>query len=146
MESPQQVQLREFNCMYHEVDSLYHEVTLKSGLSDGSFLILYSIVELGDGCLQIDIVNRYFISKQTVSSSVRTLEKNGYLYLKHGKKRDMHLYLTEQGRDFAAKHILPLMEAENGVFASMSQEDSRELLRLTRVYTHIIREKIGQIL
>ena len=87
---------REFNRMYKEVDELYHEVALKSGLSDTSFLVLFSIVELGDGCLQIDIANRYFISKQTISSSVRALEQKGYLYLKHGKKRDMNLYLTAE--------------------------------------------------
>ena len=73
---------REFNRMYKEVDELYHEVALKSGLSDTSFLVLFSIVELGDGCLQIDIANRYFISKQTISSSVRALEQKGYIYLK----------------------------------------------------------------
>ena len=31
---------REFNRMYKEVDELYHEVALKSGLSDTSFLVL----------------------------------------------------------------------------------------------------------
>lgn len=48
---------REFNRMYKEVDELYHEVALKSGLSDTSFLVLFSIVELGDGCLRTDILS-----------------------------------------------------------------------------------------
>ena len=78
---------REFNRMYKEVDELYHEVALKSGLSDTSFLVLFSIVELGDGCLQIDIANRYFISKQTISSSVRALEQKGYESLSYCRGR-----------------------------------------------------------
>lgn len=32
---------REFNRMYKEVDELYHEVALKSGLSDTSFLVFH---------------------------------------------------------------------------------------------------------
>ena len=75
---------REFNRMYKEVDELYHEVALKSGLSDTSFLVLFSIVELGDGCLQKDICYEAFANKQTVNSSIRKLEREGYLYLKHG--------------------------------------------------------------
>ena len=132
---------REFNRMYKEVDELYHEVALKSGLSDTSFLVLFSIVELGDGCLQIDIANRYFISKQTISSSVRALEQKGYLYLKHGKKRDMNLYLTAEGERFAADYIIPLMELESNVFLLMSPEERDGLLRLTRRYTELLKEK-----
>ena len=137
---------REFNRMYKEVDELYHEVALKSGLSDTSFLVLFSIVELGDGCLQIDIANRYFISKQTISSSVRALEQKGYIYLKHGKKRDMNLYLTAEGERFAADYIIPLMELESNVFLLMSPEERDGLLRLTRRYTELLKEKINQLL
>lgn len=137
---------REFNRMYKEVDELYHEVALKSGLSDTSFLVLFSIVELGDGSLQIDIANRYFISKQTISSSVRALEQKGYLYLKHGKKRDMNLYLTAEGERFAADYIIPLMELESNVFLLMSPEERDGLLRLTRRYTELLKEKINQLL
>ena len=37
---------REFNRMYKEVDELYHEVALKSGLSDTSFLVLLSLIHI----------------------------------------------------------------------------------------------------
>ena len=103
-------------------------------------------MELGDGCLQIDIANRYFISKQTISSSVRALEQKGYLYLKHGKKRDMNLYLTAEGERFAADYIIPLMELESNVFLLMSPEERDGLLRLTRRYTELLKEKINQLL
>lgn len=52
--------------MYKEIDDLYHEASLHSGLSNSAHLILYSIAELGYGCLQIEIANTYSISKQTV--------------------------------------------------------------------------------
>lgn len=146
MDAPIGSELREFNCLYKEIEDLYHEVALKSGLSDSSHLILYTIVELGDGCLQIDIAKRYSISKQTISSSIRTLERKGYIYLKHGKKRDMHLHLTPEGEIFARKHILPLMEVENSVFSIMSPEDSREFLRLSHKYHEIFKHEVAKLL
>lgn len=139
-------ELREFNCMYKEIEDLYHEAALKSGLSDSSHLVLYSIAELGDGCQQIDIVNRYSISKQTISSSIRSLEKKGYICLKHGKKRDMHLYLTPAGEEFVRENIIPLMEIENSVFSAMEQEEVREFLRLNRKYNEIFKEKMSRLL
>ena len=45
-----------FNHIYKEFNEIYHEATLKMGLSDSAFDILYSIVDLGDGCSQSDIV------------------------------------------------------------------------------------------
>lgn len=146
MQSPLSSEIREFNRMYKEIDDLYHEAALHSGLSDSANLILYAIAELGDGCLQIDIANMYSISKQTVSSSIRSLVKKGFLYLTHGKKRDMHLHLTAAGTQFVKQHIIPLMEAENSVFYEMSPVECYELLRLTRRYTDIMREKIHQML
>ena len=41
-----------FNHIYKEFNEIYHEATLKMGLSDSAFDILYSIVDLGDGCSQ----------------------------------------------------------------------------------------------
>lgn len=64
---------REFNRMYKEVDELYHEVALKSGLSDTSFLVLFPC-GMGDGvCKSIsrtDILQQ--ANDQLISQSLRT--------------------------------------------------------------------------
>lgn len=146
MKIKQTNELREFNRMYKELDELYHEISLKSGLSDSAYLVLYAVVELGDGCLQIDIANRYFISKQTISSSVKSLEKRGLLYLEHGRGRYMHMYLTQNGERLAREYVLPLMEIENSVFSMMPEKECREFLRLTRKYTDIMKENMRRMI
>lgn len=142
MEVKQCDELREFNRLYKETDSLYYEIAVKAGMSDSAFWIMYTIVELGDGCLQKDIVERYSFSKQTISSSVRILEKKGFITLKHGKGRNMHILLTDAGREFVLEKISPLMETENSVFEIMSYQESKELLRLLHKYNDILREQI----
>lgn len=91
--------LCEFNRIFKEFNDIYHEVASRLGLSNSAFDIFYAICELGDGCLQRDICKTTYIPKQTVNSSIRNLEREGYLTLVHGKGRNMHIYLTERGKD-----------------------------------------------
>lgn len=139
-------EIKEFNCLYKELDDLYHEAALAAGISDSAFIIFYAIIDLGDGCLQKDIADRFCISRQTINSSVKKLEAENYLTLKHGKKRDMHLFLTPRGQKFVAEKIAPVVEAENNAFASMTPEDAREFLRLTRKYVSLFEEQIEKFL
>ena len=39
-------ELREFNCLYKEVDEIYHEIALKMGISDSGFIIPVSYTHL----------------------------------------------------------------------------------------------------
>lgn len=146
MEIKQVNELKKFNCLYRELDAFYHDIALKNGLSDSAFSILYAIAELGDGCLQTEIADYYSISKQTIHTSAKNLEKKGYLSFKPGKGRDMHLCLTEAGMKLTEEKILPVFELENRIFTEMSQEERSRLLHLTEKYVEIFREKVTQIL
>lgn len=98
-------------------------MALRSGFSDSAFLIFYAIAELGEGCLQKDIADRYFISRQTVSSSIRVLERKGYLFLKPGRRRDMHIFLTDSGKEILENRLHPFLVMEDDVIASMPTEE-----------------------
>lgn len=101
MESKQNRTLKEFDSLYKMIDDIYHEIALSMHLTDSAFLILYCLLELGDGCSQKDICKLYSISKQTVNSSVKSLEDKGFLIRKAGVGRDIHLFFTEFGREFS---------------------------------------------
>lgn len=101
MESKQNRALKEFDSLYKMIDDVYHEIALSMHLTDSAFLILYCLLELGDGCSQKDICKLYSISKQTVNSSVKSLEDKGVLIRKSGVGRDIHLFFTEFGREFS---------------------------------------------
>ena len=105
--------LCEFNRIFKEFNDIYHEVASRLGLSNSAFDIFYAICELGDGCLQ---------------------EREGYLTLKHGKGRSMHIYLTERGKDMLKKVIYPVIEVENDSFKGLADEESELLLRLLEKY------------
>jgi len=139
-------ELREFNRLCQEIDYLYHNISLKMGLSDSSSQILYSMVELGDGCLQTEISKWYSSSKQTINSSIKVLEKKGLLWLEPGKGRGMHLHLTEEGQRLVEKTIYPMIEMENQVFSSMSPEEKGEFLRLMRQYADLMKKQGAELI
>lgn len=145
MEIPQGEELKKYNRLYRETDDIYHTIAGRMGLSDSAFLILYTICEYGNGCLQRDICNVSGVSKQTIHSSIRKLEQEGYLYLKSGRGRDKHIYLTEQGERLVEEKIAPVIRMENAAFADMNQKECWELLRLTEKYLAILRTKFEQL-
>lgn len=132
---------RELSRLYRELETVSHEISREMGLSDSAFLILYSILDMGEGCLQKEIANQYSASPQTINSSVQNLRKRGLIEAIKGKKHEMRLYLTPGGKLFAREKILPVLEMERSVFEEMSAGQSRELLRLTEKYTSLYRKK-----
>lgn len=138
--------LKEFDSLYKMIDDIYHEIALSMHLTDSAFIILYCLLELGDGCSQKDICKLYSISKQTINSSVKSLEDKGFLIRKAGLGRDIHLYFTEFGKKFADEHIGPVIDMENKTFACMKPSECEQLLSLTRKYVQILQEHTDQYL
>ena len=142
---PLSPEMRHYNRLYKELEDLYREADRWAGLSDSAFVILYNLLDLGDGCLQRDICSAAFISKQTVNSSIRALEKQGLIRLVPGRGREVHLYLTERGRRLAEEKILPAMEVENQSLAELG-EDAAALLSLQQRYLEIFRRRIRALI
>ena len=141
MQNNQNRELKEFNRLYREMDGLYHMLALHAGLSDSAMFILDALAEMGGGCLQKDIAASYGISRQTINSATKKLEREGILTLTRGRKRDMHMHLTAAGEVLVKEKIFPIMELENSGFDLMTSEESRELLRLTAKYLLLFKEQ-----
>ena len=137
--------LADFNRLYKEEDELYHKVASKMGVPDSVFSIFYLLNDLGEGCMQKDICYAAFVNKQTVNSSVRKMVADGYIYLKQGRGRDKHIFLTEAGKQFVEKYIVPVVQKENEAFTDLKEEEQKELLRLTNIYIESLRTKLNEL-
>lgn len=135
---------KKFNYLYKELDDIYHKLALKLNLADSAFMVLYAIADIGDGCLQKEISAHYSLSRQTINSSVKNLEKQGYLYLTSGSGRDKHIHLTDAGQQFANEHIAPVLAMENAAFDGMTPTEQQELLRLTGKYIQLFHNQTEQ--
>ena len=74
-----------------EITSLYHKAAVKMGISDTVLNILYVLCEKEGQCLQSDIFRLTGISRQTINSAIRKLEKSELVYLEQREGRKIFL-------------------------------------------------------
>lgn len=139
--------LSEFNRMYKEMDAIYHGLALTFGISDSMFWILYILSESKDGITQYELCHDWYFSKQTISSAISALVKEGYIYKRetfdaHNRKI---LTLTEKGEIFIKKTIDNVKIAEANAFGGLTQEECAEFLRLNDKYLQSFRKEAKSI-
>lgn len=137
--------MKRYNHLLGEMEATYHESSLRLGISDSVSMILYTICSSGDSYLLNDICRHTGLSKQTVNSAIRKLESEGIVYLEAVDGKSKKVHLTEKGKLFAEKTSFRLIEIENSIFASWSEEDVQKYLELTERFLISLKEKVGQL-
>lgn len=137
--------LKEYNHIYKEANDIYHEIARKLQLSDIALDIFYTIFEMGDNCLQRDICKASCMPKQTVNSSIRKLQTDGYLTLSPGKGRSMHIHLTPSGQKLIQEKLVPLIRIENDAFEDMTVEECEQLIHLNAKYNQTLRSRLSNL-
>lgn len=136
-------QMKRFNLLLSEIDTAYHDAALRLGMSDSAMLILYTLCSCGGECMLGDITSG--ASKQTINSALRKLESEGIVYLEVFEGRKKKVHLTEKGRQLAGDTVFRVIEAENVIFASWSDEEKRIYIELTQRYLADFKEKVKEL-
>ncbi len=131
--------------LQHQIDEFYHELAVRQSLSDSALLVLWTLVELGEGCTQRDICRQFALTKQTVHSSVQKLSKEGFLSLRPGPGREVRVFLTEAGRALIQEKVIPLKHAEEAASRRMGEEELTAMLHLTRKWFSLFQEEAAPI-
>lgn len=145
METTAGDQMKRLNLLTSEIDAVYHEATLKLGLTDSAMIVLYTMCMFDGDCPLSQIIELSGLSKQTINSALRKLEKEGTLYLEADGNRKKRVCLTEKGRTLAQGTAQRLMKMENEVFAAWSVEDQEMYIRLTHRFLTELREKAKEL-
>lgn len=139
------VEIRRINYLASEMDALYHQASLKLGISDSVSIVLYTIYDVGEGCLLSDIYKRSGVSKQTVNSAMRRLEADGMLYLEPYTGRSKRIVLTDNGRAYLQRTAARLVQAEMHAFDGWTEGEVRAHIGLMEKYTESLRRQIEQM-
>ena len=127
-----EVKLKELNMIMEGTDALYHEAARRLGLSDAQMFILYILFERGEGYAQKDFCSLTGIGKTTINTAVKNMEKDGYLILKAINGRSTGVYLTDKGRELMNNTVARLIEIENQIFDSWTEEERQLIIKLNR--------------
>lgn len=98
--------------LYH-VDSFYDEFAKQSNVSSALLWVLYALND-GNSHTQIEISNDWELPKTTVNTVIKEIQKNGYVDLIpiKGKRREMSIVLTENGKKYADRVLADLYKKE----------------------------------
>ena len=137
--------MKRFNHLLGEIEAVYHEMALKFGQSDSVMNIIYTICDYGESCPLQEICRRSGISKQTINSALRKLEREGIVYSEQAGVKGKNVCLTEKGKELVGDTAVRVIEAENGILASWPEEDVKRYLELTERFLVGIKEKAKEI-
>lgn len=137
-------QLKCFTYICEEMDAAYHKASLKLGLSDSECMILYSIRSRGNSCLLRDIT-ALGVSKQTVNSALRKLEREGIVYLETLDGNRKKICLTGKGVKRVADTVDKLIKIENEALATWSSAELEQYIALSKRYLRDFNEKINEL-
>lgn len=138
-------ELKRYNYLFGETGAVYHEISLKLGMSDSAMAVLYAVLEKGGICPLQYIYRSTGQSKKTVNSAIRKLEAQKIIYLTNADFKSKTVHFTESGKSLAEKTAGRVIKAENEIFASWTRENVKKYLELTEAFLNALKEKAGNI-
>ena len=136
---------KRYNYLAMETEAVYHDASVKLGLSDSISLILYTICNNDGICLLGDICRLAGMRKQTLNSAIRKLEAEEIVYLKAADGKKKYVCLTEKGKMLSEKTVLKLIRIENEILESWTEEERETYVRLVEKYLKSFKEKIKNL-
>lgn len=133
---------------FKETDAVYSKFARQSGLSECAFWLLYSIREADGKCTQREICGQWTMSKQTVNSALKGLEKNGYIVLMSSEadKRSKYIALTDKGVQFARENIDIIFKLEQNALKKMSSTERTAMIESNRKYQKLFQSETERFL
>lgn len=92
------------------------------------------------------IVEHKGLSKSHVSTSLRSLEENGYLQTAYlgGNRRTVHLKLLDKAHDIVSEGQQAQLLYVNILFGNFSDEEKEEMIHLTGKMTDNVQKHLGK--
>ena len=138
-------QLRRFSRLVGETDAAYHEIAQRLGLSDSAFQILYTLYDEGGACPLRDICAYSGLTKQTVNSALRKLERENRVRTASSDARHKTVALTPEGAALAERTVAQVIAIENDILGSWPEPELERYLQLTEDYLVALRERAGEV-
>ena len=136
----------EFNEVMKENNDLYSNLAKKFKMSDCMLWILYILREENKVLTQSDICNMMCIPKQTVNSSLKKMEAEGYIELLNiNDKRSKQVSLTEKGLDLANNTVDIIISKENNALSKMDEKEQELLINLRRKFNDLLKDSFLEI-
>ena len=133
---------------YKKLDEIYYLIAKELGLSETSFWVLYTLCESDEVLTQNSIRERLGIPKQTINSAITNLSKDGFLYLEQLNLRgnSKGVILTEKGREYCSKNILPILKTEDEAYSNIDKNELEVFFKLYEAQNNLLSVYLSEYL
>src|SRR3954471_17143339 len=110
------------------VRSHLDDLVRPSGITALQYTAL-TVLERHDGLSAAQLARDSFVTAQSIADLVRSLENRGLVQRERlpENRRELRIYLTEQGRTLLADHAAQVADLEQQMTASLSAKDAAQL-------------------
>ena len=140
-----EVKYREMNIILENIDVYYHEAAKKLGLTDAEFDVLYSLVQSDDYIPQKNIYHETGKSKSTINYAIKKLQSDNIIKLNAIDGRSTQIKLTDKGKKLAYNTVVRVIEIENRIYDTWSEEEKNIVLRLNRSFLEQFADEVDRI-
>jgi len=129
----------------YNIDEVYYVSEKKKRLSDAELCIMYALDD-GQPHSQKEICDEWLVPKTTVNTITKKWEAQGYLTLTPipGKRREMHIMLTDAGRDYAKSFMGFLYRAEDTAMKKTLEKYSDEFIEAIEFFGASLKEAFDE--
>ncbi len=144
MERSTKEQLEQINQQIKELVSIYRGAVSHSGISENEFWIWYALVNMQGEYSQQDICGLWSLSKQTVNTIITHMVQKGYITLEMipGTRNRKRILLTEAGRAYGERLVMPVSMSERRALERLPMEDRELCTQILGKYIRILKEEI----
>lgn len=129
------------------IDELYREASVRSNMSCSALWIFYTLRITGMPMTQSELCDAVSLAKQTVNSSLKKLEEEGYIELRNdpGNRKNKLIYMTQRGIALAEHVSDPVISAETNVLRRMPDKKRAEFLETYSEYCRALKDEFEKM-
>lgn len=137
--------MKRCNHLLSEIDSVYHDMSKALGFSDSEMQVLYTVYGNGGSVPLREITACSGVSKQTLNSALRKLEKQGTVELIASDGKCKTVCLTAEGAVLCDGTVSRMIDAENDVLSSWDPKDVEMYVSLMQRFLDDMKIKAKEI-
>lgn len=129
----------------YNIDEVYYLNEGQKKISDAELSVMYALDD-GKPHSQREISQEWLVPKTSVNTIVKRWEKEGLLMQTPipGKRREMHIMLTDAGREYAKDFMSFLYKAEDKALKKTLDKYSEEFIEAIEYFGESLKEAFAE--
>jgi len=129
----------------YNIDEVYYLNEGQKKISDAELSVMYALDD-GKPHSQREISQEWLVPKTSVNTIVKRWEKEGLLTQTPipGKRREMHIMLTDAGREYAKDFMSFLYKAEDKALKKTLDKYSEEFIEAIEYFGESLKEAFAE--